>query len=709
MFIQSEAEVDHDVFLAFEFSHIVIFFAALFFIIEAFFLMGLNQRLKMNIDIASAMSSEDMLKKYEQEKGHMNTQSRWRPFQYFRDTMEYKVYNVFFCKTYGLPLSIFDFASYMREVLDKHVTEMIEVEVSSWVLLCLFLCVNVIRHELTYGGDGEEAVDGHRRSLAEFTTDAFFHRGLASAASEPTIYCDFKNYTHTHILSHTHNDTNPPSGHDHHDHGHHERFLAGGGPVEQCCVWQDAASAAAHRALAGGGSSDAPTTPSGLAECNDGETGIVLFMLCGWFLLGFVTFLAILARRCELKLLSTIGCKNADDYAKYVGDAEAELKKKEEEMVKKKIEEETASPLPRTASLMQNHKRMSRNQILMLEEMKHIKDEAGGHGHGHGQGHGGGHGGEHHHDPIHDDKALNDMKKATGKLVEATGVATLAHGLGGAMKKTHSIARSTTSMRKSSDTTLLSSVGHAKIHVDANDEHGSNADHVHHLEADEMAARAQEMEMGEEEQAIDHHHHGHKATRINLDHVYLFKSPLLFNKTLDMTLLFNCFYLGVFCANYAKVSLDISGGWLYFLGIFIPPLINFVISGAVIKTMSILNAISELDGEVVGKVIDETEEMLNVQHEVFDVFRAKLAAIGLSKNDLGKLFKEIDADGSGEVDSKELRRGLALMGVHISGLRYKRLFRIVDKDRGGSISFEEFYALVYPDDTDLPQLSPRKD
>ena len=100
--------------------------------------------------------------------------------------------------------------------------------------------------------------------------------------------------------------------------------------------------------------------------------------------------------------------------------------------------------------------------------------------------------------------------------------------------------------------------------------------------------------------------------------------------------------------------------------------------------------------------------MLNVLHEVFDVFRAKLEEIGMTSKDLGKLFKEIDADHSGEVDFKELRKGLVLMGVHISGQRYKRLFRAVDKDRGGSISFQEFFALVFPDEGEVPELSPRK-
>ena len=68
MFVQSKVEVDQDIFVAFEFSHIVIFFAALFFIVEAFLLMLLNQKLKQKIDQASALSSADLLERYEKEK-----------------------------------------------------------------------------------------------------------------------------------------------------------------------------------------------------------------------------------------------------------------------------------------------------------------------------------------------------------------------------------------------------------------------------------------------------------------------------------------------------------------------------------------------------------------------------------------------------------------------------------------------------------------
>lgn len=183
--------------------------------------------------------------------------------------------------------------------------------------------------------------------------------------------------------------------------------------------------------------------------------------------------------------------------------------------------------------------------------------------------------------------------------------------------------------------------------------------------------------------------------------MYVFNSPLLFTKTLDMILLFNTFYLAVFVANYLIVIINnYSGGeqvvWLVLT--FLPALLLYPCVVICVRTTSILNAISNLDVEIVGKVIDETEDMLNIQHEVFDVFRKKMEDMGLGPSDLQELFLEIDADHSGEIDAKELKTGLHMIGMHFSKNKFKRLFRAVDRDRSGSISFLEFFHLVYPEE-----------
>jgi hypothetical protein len=176
--------------LAFEFSHIVIFFSALFFVMEAFFMMLVNQNLKSEIDKAAALTSEEILDTYEKEKKKIDSENEWFVSKHV-SMMEYKVYNIIFCEQYALPYSVFDFPCYIREVLDKEVVNLIEVDISSWLFLCIFLIFNIIRDEIikaTSSDDGDE--EAHRRRLHEVVYDAFFDpsaRRLAAGGNDAGV------------------------------------------------------------------------------------------------------------------------------------------------------------------------------------------------------------------------------------------------------------------------------------------------------------------------------------------------------------------------------------------------------------------------------------------------------------------------------------------------------------------------------------------
>mmetsp|Transcript_58749 Transcript_58749/g.104466 ORF Transcript_58749/g.104466 Transcript_58749/m.104466 type:complete len:356 (-) Transcript_58749:308-1375(-) len=75
-----------------------------------------------------------------------------------------------------------------------------------------------------------------------------------------------------------------------------------------------------------------------------------------------------------------------------------------------------------------------------------------------------------------------------------------------------------------------------------------------------------------------------------------------------------------------------------------------------------------------------------------------------SDKDLQKAFRLFDQDGSGYIDSSELRDALPLMGEHVQDEELDDLFQLVDKDGTGLIDFDEFCTLVQgmnpPDDRD---------
>ena len=68
----------------------------------------------------------------------------------------------------------------------------------------------------------------------------------------------------------------------------------------------------------------------------------------------------------------------------------------------------------------------------------------------------------------------------------------------------------------------------------------------------------------------------------------------------------------------------------------------------------------------------------------FDAFCEKRRA------NIKQVFRDVDADGDGQIDSKELRRGVERAGLKISDEQLRTAFKRMDLDRDGRLSFEEF-------------------
>ena len=60
------------------------------------------------------------------------------------------------------------------------------------------------------------------------------------------------------------------------------------------------------------------------------------------------------------------------------------------------------------------------------------------------------------------------------------------------------------------------------------------------------------------------------------------------------------------------------------------------------------------------------------------------------RENIRQIFRDIDADGDGTVDSKELRRGVERAGLKISDEQLRAAFKRMDSDRDGRLSFDEF-------------------
>jgi Ca2+-binding EF-hand superfamily protein len=134
-----------------------------------------------------------------------------------------------------------------------------------------------------------------------------------------------------------------------------------------------------------------------------------------------------------------------------------------------------------------------------------------------------------------------------------------------------------------------------------------------------------------------------------------------------------------------------------------------------VKTASLLAAIAALDVDVIGEsmnpslstflipplaeVLEESEEKTFLIQELRSRIIQQTTSRGLQQRELLEtIFKEIDVDGSGEIDSAEFKSLLVKMDMGYSGKKFTRLYRAIDRDGNGSLSLAELNHLLFPDD-----------
>ncbi|CAN0117906.1 unnamed protein product [Ectocarpus sp. 4 AP-2014] len=181
----------------------------------------------------------------------------------------------------------------------------------------------------------------------------------------------------------------------------------------------------------------------------------------------------------------------------------------------------------------------------------------------------------------------------------------------------------------------------------------------------------------------------------DLSDIYPFGSPALFHKTLDVLLLLSCTYLAVWVVNFLIVAIEKPHAVLRHAAMLLPAAGVFLFNALSVKTSSLLLAISAMDPEIIGKVIDEQidEEKLVVQFR--ERLTNRLEELGLGQSGLASAFEEVDVAGHGELTIKELRDVLFALNFHAPKETYRKLFNIMDKNRKGVVSYHQLCELVY--------------
>lgn len=190
----------------------------------------------------------------------------------------------------------------------------------------------------------------------------------------------------------------------------------------------------------------------------------------------------------------------------------------------------------------------------------------------------------------------------------------------------------------------------------------------------------------------------------DLSDAYLFGSPFLFHKMLEILLLLNCLYLSLYFTRFLMVTFESDLiEWNFIMPVIVgfPELFILPMLGFTIRKAGLLEAVAKMKPDIITKVIEHTLDVRKLSEELRQYFLIEFENRGLDKRTgMCVLFAELDGDSDGGLSYEEFKFGLHKLDLHVSSHRLMRLFRFLDVDKRQQITFNEFYRLIEPADVE---------
>jgi hypothetical protein len=100
-----------------------------------------------------------------------------------------------------------------------------------------------------------------------------------------------------------------------------------------------------------------------------------------------------------------------------------------------------------------------------------------------------------------------------------------------------------------------------------------------------------------------------------------------------------------------------------------------------------------------AEILEESEERTYLIQDLRNRIIQRTEGRGLQQRELLEtVFREIDTDGSGEINRTEFKSLLAQMDLGYSGKKFLKLYNIIDRNGDGSLSLAELNHLLFPQD-----------
>ena len=186
-----------------------------------------------------------------------------------------------------------------------------------------------------------------------------------------------------------------------------------------------------------------------------------------------------------------------------------------------------------------------------------------------------------------------------------------------------------------------------------------------------------------------------------MNSIFLFSHSDLYYRSIEFSLLLQCFYIALWCTNFAIVGTDVTNIVKWEILLFIPIPLNFLILKLILNFASLLRSLSVLDEDIAARICEDALDERVVTQRLRKMVRTTLSEIEPEKENwhffLNEVFSHYVPESKSGVSPKQFTLFLHGIQIHISIKSVKRIFSVIDFDQSGYITWDELSSIIFPE------------
>jgi hypothetical protein len=182
--------------------------------------------------------------------------------------------------------------------------------------------------------------------------------------------------------------------------------------------------------------------------------------------------------------------------------------------------------------------------------------------------------------------------------------------------------------------------------------------------------------------------------------IFMWSRPGLYYFAVELSLLIQCFYIALWSTNFVVIARDSYFPVLWEIALVVPLPINFFLLKQIIYTSCMIKSIVHINQRTANRIIEQAVDERNVTQRLRRIVRDTMKRWDVSRKEWRARLQshfESFADVDNTIDKENFKAFLHDVKIFFTDESLKNLFKVIDVDRDGRISWSIVSTIVFPE------------